>query len=270
MQEEINIPVILDAVKKIGKVFLKKYKKKAIPQTFKALLKQLDDIDSVCMASLKADLADAFPSTPWFVGDEFDTDAQRNPANETEYWLCDAMDGAIQYIQHISGWSINLVLIRHGQPYFSVIYDPLAKEMFWAKEGAGAFMNGKALKPSKKTDSRHTLAVFEYGHQDKSTNNLNQKIGTSLTHLLENFGVVRNYGPHGLQLAYVGAGRIDLFHQEDLDTFNWLAGILIAKEAGARILTTDGQPWKWGDESLMVAASNIGETFLKRIQINKI
>lgn len=101
MQEEINIPVILDAVKKAGKVFLKKYKKKAIPQTFKALLKQLDDIDSVCMASLKADLADAFPNTPWFVGDEFDTNAQRNPANEAEYWLCDAMDGAIQYIQHI-------------------------------------------------------------------------------------------------------------------------------------------------------------------------
>lgn len=262
MQKEIDVPIVLKAVKKVGKAFLKKYKKTVIPQNFDALLKQLDGIDTVCLASLKADLAPIFPNTPWFIGDEFDSDAQKNPASEPEYWLCDAMDGAIQYIQHLSGWSINLVLIRHGQPYFSVIYDPLADEMFWATEGGGAFMNGKALKPSKKTDFRHMVAVFEYGHQDKSTNNLNKKIGESLTHLLENVGVVRNYGPHGLQLAYVGAGRIDLFVQEDFDTFNWLAGILIAKEAGAAILTTDGREWTWGCENLLVAKKEIAQKLL--------
>jgi myo-inositol-1(or 4)-monophosphatase len=64
-------------------------------------------------------------------------------------------------------------------------------------------------------------------------------------------------------LAYVGAGRIDLFVQEDLDTYNWIAGLLIAKEAGAAILTAAGKPWEWGSESVLAAPKNIAEKYLQ-------
>lgn len=263
MQNEINIPIILDAVRKVGDVFLKDYKQNEIPQSMEELLRQLKDIDILCLTSLKEDLSVEFPNIPWHIGDEFDTHSQRNPAEQQEYWLCDAMDGAIQYLQHIAGWTINIALIRDGKPFFSVIYDPLANEMFWARDGEGAFMNEKLLQISRKTDLAVMLAVFEYGHQDKSNNNLNEEIGSTVTKLLQNFGIVRNYGPHGLQLAYVGAGRIDLFVQEDLDTYNWIAGLLIAKEAGAEILTTTGTPWKWGSVSLLVAPKSIAEKYLQ-------
>lgn len=263
MQNEINIPLILDAVRKVGNVFLKDYKQNTIPQNMEDLLKQLEEIDTLCLTSLKKDLALPFPHIPWHIGDEFDTNSQRNPEEEEQYWLCDAMDGAIQYLQHIAGWTVNLALIRNGKPFFSVIFDPLANEMFWAKEGEGAFMNGKLLEMSSKTDQAVMLAVFEYGHQDKSNNTLNEKIGSTVTKLLGNFGIIRNYGPHGLQLAYIGAGRIDLFVQEDLDTYNWIAGLLIAKEAGAEIMTANGSQWKWGSESLLVASKSIAEKYLK-------
>jgi myo-inositol-1(or 4)-monophosphatase len=262
MQNEINIPIILDAVKKIGNIFLLDYKKKSIPQTKAELFKRLEEIDTFCLDSLKKDLSILFPNTPWYIGDEFDSESQKKPNSDKDYWLCDAMDGAIQYVQQIAGWSINLVLVRNGKPYLSVIFDPLANEMFWAMDGKGAFMNDTKLQISNKTDASIMIAVFEYGHQDKSTNNLNEKIGSTVTHLLKHFGIVRDYGPHGLQLAYVGAGRIDLFIQEDFDTFNWLAGILIAKEASAEILTTDGNPWQWGSENLLVAKKDIAQKFL--------
>ncbi|PWB23972.1 inositol monophosphatase family protein [Flavobacterium sp. HTF] len=268
MQNQINIPIILDAVRKVGDIFLKDYKQNVIPQNMNDLLKQLENIDTLCLTSLKQDLSLEFPNIPWHIGDEFDTDSQRNPTQQECYWLCDAMDGAIQYLQHIAGWTINLALIHDEKPVFSVIFDPLANEIFWAEDGQGAFMNGKLLQNSRKTDLAVMLAVFEYGHQDKSYNDLNNKIGASVTKLLQNFGIVRNYGPHGLQLAYVGAGRIDLFVQEDLDTYNWIAGLLIAKEAGAEILTTDGNPWKWGSESLLVAPKSITEKYLQ-IKVQK-
>lgn len=263
MEQSNNTPNILEAVRKVGNNFLKEYKQKAVPQTMEELTAALDEIDTICLTSLKADLAKDFPNTSWHIGDEFDTESQRNPAENKEYWLCDAMDGAIQYLQHIAGWTINLVLVRNGQPHISVIFDPLANELFWAEAGAGAYVNNKSLKPSTKTDLAVMLAVFEYGHQDKSTNNLNQIIGESLTELINTFGIVRNYGPHGLQLAYVGAGRIDLFVQHDLDTYNWIAGILIAREAGAEILTAAGSQWQWGSESLLVTTKSTAVKFLK-------
>ena len=262
MQNRINIPIILNAVKKVGNHFILNYKKEDIPQNREELLNALESMDHYGINSLKKDLTEEFPDTPWYIGDEFDTKSQRTPEKEPEYWLCDAMDGAIQYVQHLSGWTINLVLVRNGRPYFSVIFDPLSEEIYWAEEQAGAFMNGKKIAPSTKTDASVMVAVFEYGHQDKSDNNLNKKTSTTTLHLLENFGVVRNYGPHGLQIAHVANGRIDLFVQEDLDTYNWLAGILIAKEAGLAILTSEGNPWQWGSESLLIAPNQITTQFL--------
>lgn len=264
MQNNSNVPVVLAAVRAAGDLFRREYKQAPIAQDYADLLHHLRDIDRRCLASLQASLAAAFPQTPWHVGDEFDSDGQKRPLDLPEYWLCDAMDGAIQYLQHLPGWTINLVLIRHGRPQLSVIYAPLEQELFWAQAGGGAFLNGAPIGPSSKTDPRMMLAVFDYGHQDEKhpTPDLHQQIGAAVTALLNQFGVVRNYGPHGLQLAQVGAGRIDVFYQQGLDTYNWLAGILIAQEAGATVLTTDGRPWQWGDDSLLVAAPGVAELFL--------
>lgn len=264
MQPTIDVPLVLNAVRRAGQFFLARYKQTAIAQDETTLTTLLADIDDRCLTFLQTDLLAAFPETPWIIGDEFDSSGQKKPLDLPEYWLCDAMDGAIQYLQHLPGWTINLVLIRDGSPYLSVIYAPLEGELYWARKGAGAFINDTPIKPSTKTNRRMMLAVFEYGHQDKNNlvPHLNQQIGAAVTTLLDNFGIVRNYGPHGLQLASVGAGRIDLFYQLGIDTFNWLAGILIAQEAGADVLNTFGQPWTWGDDSLVVAAPGVAQKLL--------
>ena len=261
MNKELNIQTILDSVRQAGDLFLQEYKQNAVPCTKEHFFTELGAIDERCMAILKAGLISEFPDIPWNTIDEFDNNGQKQPLPLPEYWICDAMDGAIQYLQHIPGWTINLVLIRNGELHLSVIYDPLSDEMFWAREGEGAFMNDKPIRPIIKTDTDIMVAVFEYGHQEPAISGFNQKHGDAVADLLNKFGVVRNYGPHGLQLAYVGAGRIDVFHQLGLDTFNWLAGILIAREAGAEIFNAEGNKWVWGDESLVVAAPGIAGWF---------
>lgn len=262
MPNQLNVPVILAAVKQAGDLFLQEFKQHPIPHDKAGFMAMLDDIEVRCLAALQAGLAAEFPETPW-QGDEFDYDEQRQPLALPEYWLCDTMDGAIQYLQHLPGWTINLVLVRAGQPYFAAIYDPLGQELFWAQAGAGAFLNNAPIKPSAKRDLEMALSVFEYSNHTKTVPGLPQKIGNSLADLVKHCGAVRNYGPHGLQLALLGAGRIDLFLQEGLDTYNWLPGILIAREAGAEILTTDGRPWQWGEESLLAAAPGLAEMFLQ-------
>jgi myo-inositol-1(or 4)-monophosphatase len=264
MLTESTTQLVLHAVRQVGDAFLTQYRQTPVPHNMAALQQQLDQIDRQCVPALQAAITPAFPNTPWIIGDEFDRAGQQRPLDQPHYWLCDAMDGAIQYLQHLPGWSINLVLIRDGQPHLSVVYSPLEGDLFWAERGAGAYLNGEAIRPSDKTDPAVMLAVVEYGHQDETDPlpDLNQRVGRAVTHLLNHVGIVRNYGPHGLQLASVGAGRVDLFYQPGLDTFNWLAGLLIAQEAGARILTTEGHPWQWGDQSLLVIAPGAATALL--------
>lgn len=263
MKEQFDEFFVLKTLKKTGKLFLEDYKKNTIPKNRKDLLKQLAKIESTCFDILKSNLNVKYPNIPWVEDDEFNSDTQRSPAPYDQYWLCDTMDGAIQFLQHLPGWTINLALIQQGEPYFSAIYDPLSDELFWARKGKGAYLNDEPITPSTKTDTSVMMAVFEYGHQDKKDTDFNKRIGDSIAHLIENFGVVRNFGPHGLQLAYIAAGRIDLFVQEDLDTHNWLAGILIAKEAGLEIFTTNGKSWEWGNENLLVGSHHAVKEFLK-------
>lgn len=267
MLPDFPLSAILDAVQQAGDLFLADYKQAPIPQSQAALLDRLAAIDARCLASLQARLAAVFPDALWLVGDEFDHDGQKQPLAAPEYWLCDPLDGAIQYLQHLPGWTVNLVLMRQGRPCFSVVYNPLEGELFWAQTGGGAFLNGTPLVPSAKQDASVMVAVFEYGHQDPHHPNphLNQQVADGVKALLAAFGVVRNYGPHGLQLALVAAGRLDAFYQPGLDTYNWVAGTLIAQEAGAEVRNGQGTPWRWGDEGLLVTAPGLADAFLRTL-----
>ncbi|UOQ70388.1 inositol monophosphatase family protein [Hymenobacter cellulosilyticus] len=260
MSTPLNTSAILAAVRHAGALFLPDFRHSAIPQDMATFSQQLANIERRCLTALQAHLANDFPTTPWLSADFPELAAGEQPAYP-EYWLCDAMDGAIQYLQHLPGWTINLVLVRAGQPYFAAIYDPLSQELFWAQAGGGAYLNDTPLRPSAKQDSALTLAVFEHSHGLGADPALLARVSHGVTDLLRTFGVVRNYGPHGLQLAYVGAGRLDVFYQEGRDVENWLPGLLIAREAGAEVTTADGQPWHWEADSLLVAAPGLGAAF---------
>jgi myo-inositol-1(or 4)-monophosphatase len=110
----MNVPVVLKAIQQAGGSFLKYFRRTAIPQDKESFWIQLNEIEAQCLTLLKNSLATDYPDTPWR-GDEFDYSAQQQPLDLPEYWLCDSMDGAIQYMQHIPGWTINLVLIRNGR-----------------------------------------------------------------------------------------------------------------------------------------------------------
>lgn len=262
MYTQIDTRLVLDAVKETGSLFLPDFKKNALPTAVTDFKLTLDKIEERCLTALKNHIETAYPAIQW-KGDEFDYNEQKQPLDLKEYWLCDSMDGAVQYMQHLPGWTINLVLIRSGKPFFSVIYDPLSQELFWAEAGKGAYLNGMPVSPSTKTDLKAMIAVFEYAYPYEKVPGLNKKIGLTVADMIEHFGCVRNYGPHGLQLAYVASGRVDVFIQQDLDTYNWLPGILIAQEAGAEILTIDGEPWKWGDNSLIVSFKGTAQKFIQ-------
>jgi len=257
-----SIDYILRTLKVVGDKFLAEFRKQSIPQDLKAFKTAFDSIDESCTGFLKSQLLKEFPDIQWADG-EMNLEQQRTPLAHHQYWICDSMDGAVQYLQHLAGWTINLVLVTDGNPTFAAIYNPLEGEMYHAIKGKGAFLNGKVIAPSTKTEKWMMLAAFNHPPFSAKISGLNSRIGKSVIELLDEYGAVRNYGPTGLQIAYVGSGRIDVFAQQGLDTYNWLAGILIAREAGAKILNANGSGWKWGDDSL-VACNSAAEFSFKR------
>ncbi|MEO3404895.1 inositol monophosphatase family protein [Mucilaginibacter sp. CAU 1740] len=260
MQTSINVAFILSQLKQVGDLFLTDFKKDAVPQDAETFSTLFSAIEKKSITMLKESISAEYSNIPW-IEDEFDMNGQKQSLPIPEYWLFDSMDGAVQYLQHLPGWAFNLVLVREGKPYFAAVYNPLGNEMFYAIEGKGAYLNNATISPSKKTDLTLMLATFNHPPFQNKFDGLNQVIGKSVEKLLNKFGAVRNYGPLGLMLCSLAAGRIDIYYQYGLDTYNWLAGILIAREAGALVLTADGSDWVWGAESLLVTAQPMPDDF---------
>ena len=260
MDNSFPIDTVSKAMRSVGDYYRQQFKVNPVPTDWPGFKSRFDEIENRVLHELQERLEEAFPNTPW-EGGEFNFDEQTASPRMSDFWICDSMDGAIQYMQQLPGWTINLVLMRDGKPYFAAIYEPLEQELFWAIAGQGAYLNETRLVPSKKVDPQLLLVTFDHPPFANKIAGLNDRIGGSVADLVEKFGTVRNYGPHGLQIASVAAGRIDVFCQEGLDTYNWLPGILIAQEVGATVATTQGKAWNWGDDSLFVASPKVADNF---------
>lgn len=96
-------------------------------------------IDQEVELFLKTELNNIYPEVE-FVGEEFsgNRDAEK-------FWLVDPIDGTAHYIRGMPFCTTMLALIDKGQVVFSVIYDFVNDNIYYAEKGKGAYKNGLAI-----------------------------------------------------------------------------------------------------------------------------
>ena len=141
--------------------------------------------------------------------------------NKDNIWIIDPIDGTTNFLHGVPHCCISIALIKNKEILSGVVFDPIKNEMFFAEKNAGAFFNNQRIRVSKKNNLDDCL----FG------TNIDGAKNTSLN--------LRVSGSAALDLAYVGAGRLDGFYQEKLNIWDIAAGILIITEAGGVINPVD-------------------------------
>jgi myo-inositol-1(or 4)-monophosphatase len=161
------------------------------------------------------------------------------PPRRAEYvWMMDPLDGTTNYAHRIPIFSVSLALTRRGQPVVGVVYDPMRDECFFAERGKGAQRNGVAIRAGKTDALERAIIGYELPRVPEI-----RALGMRLfTHFAMQGVTARIGGSAALSLCYVGAGRLDVYFQPTLSAWDVAAGILIAREAGARVAHFDGSP----------------------------
>ena len=77
---------------------------------------------------------------------------------------------------------------------------------------------------------------------------------------------VRRFGSAALDLAYVAAGRFDGFWERDLKPWDMAAGALMVLEAGGRVTTADGEPYRSESTTILAANTDIHPLVLERLR----
>ncbi|NBO76409.1 MAG: inositol monophosphatase [Betaproteobacteria bacterium] len=72
--------------------------------------------------------------------------------------------------------------------------------------------------------------------------------------------VVRRSGSMALEMAYLAAGRLDVFWERGMGAWDAAAGVLLIREAGGQVWALDGLPW-WQSQALAAAAPGVRQAW---------
>ena len=146
-------------------------------------------------------------------------------------WVVDPLDGTTNFLFGIPHWAVSIACEDAAGAVAGVVYDPLRDELFSAIRGGGAFLNGAPVAVSGAADLSRALigTGFSYRPEERAA------AAALLPTILPRVRDVRRAGAAALDIAWVGAGRIDGFYESGLAPWDRAAGALIAAEAGARI-----------------------------------
>lgn len=179
-----------------------------------------------------------------------------------DMWVVDPIDGTANFIRGLKASVISVGLVKEGKPYLGVIYDPYKDEIYYAERGKGAFMNGTPMHVSDR-DFKHSVICTAASLYNKDFAEPCFNIMRDVYMQADDF---RRFGSAANEIAYLAAGRIELFFEMRLFPWDMAAGVVMIEEAGGyvEILHEKELPY---DRPAGIIAANSKENFEKLREI---
>jgi myo-inositol-1(or 4)-monophosphatase len=149
----------------------------------------------------------------------------------------DPLDGTTNFLHGIPHFCISVGLEREGQIVAGVIYDPIKDELFTAERGKGAFLNNRRLRVASRREMADAVVYCGLPHLGRPAH---PRFLHEMAAVMAVSGGLRRMGSAALDMAYVAAGRADLYWERDLQTWDIAAGLVIVREAGGYVTDADG------------------------------
>ncbi|MEU1879645.1 inositol monophosphatase [Streptosporangium sp. NPDC020072] len=237
------LPQVIGIARQVG-AYVQEHRPAAVGASVASVMEAFGTVDGPAGEFLRERLGALRPQSAWSP-DEIGTVV----ADHGETWVCDAVDGAVQFLQGLPHWGVTITLIAGGEPVLAVLWAPQLDALYTAVKGGGAHLNGRRVRTSAKRLSAALACTSQPPYNLEP-----ERAGASLTAMLRHTLAVRNLGPTALQVAQVGSGHVDVFWEYGHDANNLLPGSLIAREGGALVTDADGDPWTPASSTFVAAA----------------
>lgn len=149
-------------------------------------------------------------------------------------WYVDPLDGTTNFIHGYPHFAVSISAWKDGKPLLAVVHDPIRDETFEAKNGGGAFVNRRRLRVTAEKQMERALFASGMPSYQREHIDLFQVRMDACMRVMDGY---RRGGSAALDLAYVAAGRLDVYWEAGLKPWDIAAGYLLVQEAGG--LATD-------------------------------
>ena len=137
---------IMDVVRRAGEMVLSAHDIAAGTHEKTSAADLVTEYDLAVEAFLKEQLPPLCPGSI-FYGEE---EAENADPSRDWAFIVDPIDGTTNFVRGLRQSAISVALARDGQVEYAVVFDPYKNEMFSARRGGGAFLNGAPIHVSEK------------------------------------------------------------------------------------------------------------------------
>jgi myo-inositol-1(or 4)-monophosphatase len=144
-------------------------------------------------------------------------------------WVVDPLDGTVNFLYALPVIAVSVAAALDGEVVAGAVVDVVRDETFTAAAGRGARRDGEPIATSRCGSLAQALVLTGFSYQAGTRD----RQGAIVQSLLPVARDIRCFGSAALQLCWVGAGRADAYFERDIKVWDYAAGALIAREAGA-------------------------------------
>jgi len=146
-------------------------------------------------------------------------------------WVIDPLDGTTNYIYGYPAYAVSIAVEIDGQPQVGVVYDSSAGRMYRAISGFGAVCDDQPIHAREQPDLATALVATGFSYDAAQR----RRQGSVVAQVLGRVRDIRRGGTAALDLCHTAAGHVDAYWELDLSPWDYAAGSVIARAAGAEV-----------------------------------
>lgn len=154
----------------------------------------------------------------------------QRPGTSGISWYVDPIDGTTNFLYGLPLWSTSVGATDASGSLVGAVYVPATDELFAAARGHGATRNGRTIRASGEVDLTLALVATGFSYQPARRAVQASRIAAIVPHIRD----IRRTGSAAIDLCYTAAGIVDAYFEDGLNSWDIVAGELIARESGCR------------------------------------
>jgi len=244
------LDVAIGCAQEAGEVVRKAFFNESKKVEFKGEVDLVTETDRLSESIIKNKIKQHYP-THTFIGEEGAAAGEYSEVlTDNPSWMVDPIDGTTNFVHRYPVISISIALAINKKVVAAVVYNPILNEMFTATRGGGAYLNGKPIKVSETAVMKNALVCIGFPI-DRSEATLDLHFGR-LHKILKACRDLRRDGSAALDCCSVAMGRLDVYLEFGIHSWDIAAGTLIVEEAGGAVSSADGTPFDVSGRQVLV------------------
>jgi myo-inositol-1(or 4)-monophosphatase len=172
-------------------------------------------------------------------------------------WVVDPIDGTANFVSAIPAWCVSMAFVVDDVIELGLVLDPVHDELFAARRGHGATLNGEPIRPNPSTSLADGRFSIGFSHRSKP-----RQVSGVIHALLERGGLYATVGTGALGLIYVACGRTIGYYEPHINSWDCYGAVAVLREAGAWVCPAEAGDGLTAGCEIIATAPGVKQPFL--------